>query len=75
MNDKQKEKDILQITIRLFIAAKNKWNITIDECAELFDKYEIDEYIEACYESFHVQSDSANMEEIEEYMRCKGYAA
>ena len=69
----EREKDILQISIRLFIAAAEKWGLSIGKCAELFDKYEIDEYIETCYDFFHIQGDNANLTEIEHYLEGKGY--
>ena len=53
------EKEILRIKVRLFRKACNRWNMGNVECAEIFDKYEVDEYIQQLYEIFHVQGDEA----------------
>ncbi len=66
------EKEILRIKVRLFRKACNRWNMGNVECAEIFDKYEVDEYIQQLYEIFHVQGDEANIRDIEEYLKNKG---
>ena len=69
------ERDILQLTIRLFVEAKKRWGLTMAECADLFDRYDLDSFIEDCYEAFHVQGDETNLDEIEEYLAAKGHVA
>ena len=54
--------------IRLFRYACKKWNKDTLECAEIFDKYDIDKYICDLYEIFHVQGDEANLDDIEGYL-------
>ena len=66
------EKEILRMQVRLFRRACNRWHMTNIECAEVFDKYDIDKYIRELYEIFHVQGDEANMVDIEEYLKNKG---
>ncbi|WP_296028679.1 DUF3791 domain-containing protein [uncultured Treponema sp.] len=69
----QKE-DLYQIQGRLFRLAQLKWNISASKCSEIFKKYDIYGYIEACYELFHVQGDEASISDIEKYLenlRCK----
>ena len=63
------------MTIRLFVEAKKRWAISMRECAELFDRYGIDEYIASCYGLFHMQGDLATLDDIEEYMAARGYVA
>ena len=69
------ELDVQQLTIRLFVEAAKRWDLPFDQCAKVFDDYKIDEYIEDCYEFFHVQGDAANLCDIEDYLASKGYAA
>ena len=66
------EKEILRMQIRLFRKACGRWNKTNNECADIFDKYEIDTYIKDFYEILHVQGDEANLNDIEEYLLKKG---
>ena len=67
-----KEKEILRMQIRLFRLACRKWKKTNLECAEIFDAYRIDQYIEDAYEIFHVQGDEANLSEITDHLRRRG---
>lgn len=67
MNEIQKE-DLYQIQVRLFRLAQLKWNISAAKCSELFKKYNIYGYIEACYDFFHVQGDEASLSDIEKYL-------
>ena len=61
--------DLFLIQIRLFRLAQNKWNISEEKCSEIFTKYKIYDYIETCYQFFHVQGDDANLSDIENYLR------
>lgn len=61
-------KEILRMQIRLFRLACKKWNKKTLECAEIFDKYDVDKYISELYELFHVQGDDANLDDIETYL-------
>lgn len=65
------EKEVLRMQIRLFRRACEKWNRTNNECADIFDKYEIDDYIKDLYEILHVQGDEANLNDIEDYISKK----
>lgn len=64
--------DLFLIQIRLFRMAQNKWNLDEEKCSELFNKYKIYDYIETCYEFFHVQGDDANLSDIEIYLKNNG---
>ena len=66
------QKEIEHMQVRLFQYACNKWGIGIQRSAELFDFFQVDQYIEEMYEFFHVQGDMTNLEEIEQYLRSKG---
>ena len=64
--------DLFMLQVRLFRLAQIRWDKKAAECEEIFDKYEVNDYIETCYEEYHVQGDEANMDDIEKYLRNKG---
>lgn len=66
------EKDKQRILVRLFHKAMKKWHLSIDECADIFDEYEVDSYIDHAYEFFHVQGDEANLDDIRCYLIGRG---
>ena len=61
--------EILRMQVRLFRLANKKWNKSITECADIFDKYDIDGYIRDVYYFFSVQGDDTNLEEIREHLQ------
>ena len=68
----KQEDDLFLIQIHLFRLAQSKWNLDEEKCSELFNKYKIYDYIETCYEFFHVQGDEANLNDIENYLKNNG---
>lgn len=66
------EDEKLFLQIRLFRKACNDWGIGPSECADIFDQYNVDEFILDCYEFFHVQGDEANLSDIRDYVTKKG---
>ncbi len=67
-----KRDDIFMLQVRLFRLAQLKWNKSAEECEQIFKKYELNEYIETCYEEYHVQGDEANLADLEHYLKVKG---
>ncbi len=68
----ESEKDKRRILVRLFHKAAVQWKLSVNECADLFDKYDVDNYISEAYDFFHVQGDDASIEDIAEYLKNKG---
>ena len=66
------QNEIEHMQIRLFQKAKERWRKRWEECADIFDSCQVDEYIEEVYELFHVQGDEANLDEIEMYLADRG---
>lgn len=60
--------DIFMLQVRLFRLAQQKWDLPVEECDKLFAEYDINKYIEICYEEFHVQGDEANLASIKAYI-------
>ena len=69
---KSEKDDLFLIQVRLFRLAQNKWNLDSQKCSVLFNKYDVYNYIKACYGFFHIQGDEANLADIEEYLKNKG---
>ena len=49
-----------------------KWNVDSKKCSEIFNKYKIYDYIETCYEFFHIQGDEENFNDINKYLKNNG---
>ena len=67
-----KRDDIFMLQVRLFRLAQLKWDKSAEECEQLFKKYDLNEYIETCYEEYHVQGDEANLADLEHHLNVKG---
>ena len=67
-----KRDDIFMLQVRLFRLAQLKWDKSAKECEQIFKKYGLNEYIETCYEEYHVQGDEANLADLEHYLKVKG---
>lgn len=65
------QEQILYMQVRLTRAAAEKWGKSLAEAVGIFNRYGVLEYIESCYELFHVQGDEANFEDIERYLQAK----
>lgn len=68
-----KKDDMFMMQVRLFRQLQIKWGIKSEKCINIFNKYNINDYIEACYEEFHVQGDEANIADIEKYLDKRGF--
>ncbi|MBQ3773216.1 MAG: DUF3791 domain-containing protein, partial [Pseudobutyrivibrio sp.] len=66
-----KRDDIFMLQVRLFRLAQLKWNKSAEECEQIFKKNGLNEYIETCYEEYHVQGDEANLADLEHYLKVK----
>ena len=70
MSEKQQ---ILYMQTRMIRNASEKWNRPIEIISELFEKYDVLQYIEDCFELFHVEGDEAVLEDVAEYLENKGW--
>ena len=67
-----KKDDLFLIQIRLFRCAQEEWNLDAQKCSDIFNKYNVYDYIKTCYEFFHIQGDQANLDDIAKYLKAKG---
>ena len=68
------QEQILYMQTRLTRLSSEKRHKSLAEPVGIFNRYGVPEYIENCYELFHVQGDEATFEDIETYLRTKGAA-
>lgn len=66
------EDNLFFMQVRLFRLAQIRWKKEVADCEDIFDKYEVNDYIETCYEEYHVQGDESNLDDIEKYLYNKG---
>ena len=64
--------EVLYMEIRLVGAFSEKYKLTRAALNEIFSKYKIWQYIESCYEVFHLNGDEYNLDDISEYLKGKG---
>lgn len=67
----QKDEMIL-IQVRLLRLAAKTWHKEMPEVAKLFSQFKVYDFMQDMYEEFHVQGDSANLNEVEAYLRSQG---
>ena len=64
--------EVLYMEIRLVGAFSEKYKLTRAAVNAIFSKYKIWQYIESCYEVFHLNGDEYNLDDISEYLKGKG---
>lgn len=67
-----KRAQILFMQTRLIRLASEKWGISIVQASDIFAEYHILEFIEDCFDEFHMEGDNAVIYEIETLLRKKG---
>lgn len=58
--------------MRLLRLATKTWHKEMPEIAKLFSQFKVYDFMQDMYEEFHVQGDSANLNEVEAYLRSHG---
>lgn len=58
--------------MRLLRLATKTWHKEMPEIAKLFSQFKVYDFMQDMYEEFHVQGDSANLNEVEAYLRIHG---
>ena len=60
-NVKQLEETIKEVLIK-------EWKVDTDRLNEIFDKYDLSQYIEVCYEMYNSMGINGSIEDIQEYI-------
>ncbi len=68
----KKINDFIIFCIELY---KFKENLTGQETYELFEKYKIIDYLHDGYDMLHTQGEGWLMDDIDEYLRIRGYVS
>ncbi len=63
---------ILFMQTRLIRLASEEWNMSIEKILNIFEKYNIFDYIETGYGLFHCEGDEAVLDDITEFLERKG---
>lgn len=71
--NKIQEDDLFRIQVRLFRLFQIKFNLDANTVEKVFKKYEMFDYIKTCYEEYHMQGDDANLKDIIQYLKSKGF--
>ena len=64
--------EMILIQVRLLRLATKTWHKEMPEVAKLFSQFKVYDFMQDMYEEFHVQGDSANLKEVEAYLRSQG---
>ena len=64
--------EIVFMQARLLRLASEEWHISVQKVNELFNKYDILQFVEDCYGVFHMEGDYAVFEEIKAVLKNKG---
>lgn len=69
MGEKQQ---IIYMQTRIIRRASEEWKKSMEEISEIFTRYNVLQYIEQCFDMFHMEGDEAILADIEEYLKNKG---
>ena len=56
--------DIMDMECRLFRMAQKEWKLNPSECAKIFSRYKVFDFIEDCYDSLHLSSYKCALDDI-----------
>ena len=64
--------EVIFMEIRLVGEFCRKYNMSRAAASDLFSKNKIWQYIESCYDTFHVNGDEYNLDDISNILKAKG---
>ena len=63
---------VLNMQLALIPFLTNAWKISFSQLSDLFRKYDVLGYIDACYESYNSTGNQGIREDLEEYIKMQG---
>ena len=63
---------IADMQASVFRKAQKKWKLTGSECADVFEKYKLFEFIRDCYDSLHTASYDCALRDVEVILEKNG---
>ena len=73
MTATDRKEDIFMLQVRLYRMLQIRLGFSPEACNEMFDRFDLFDYIAQCYEEYHMQGDEANFSDVMEYLRRQGY--
>lgn len=67
-----REQAVLNLQNTLIPILQRSWNVNSDELNNIFEKYDIPNFIDVCYERFNSMGIPGIIEELEEYIEIQG---
>ena len=68
----KREKAVENLQNTLISILQRSWNVNSDELKNIFEKYDIPNFIDVCYERFNSMGIPGIVEELEEYIEIQG---
>lgn len=68
----ENEKQIADMQCIVFRKAQKKWSLSPKDCAKIFRKYKLLDFIKSCYEVLHISSYNCVVEDLEDILKSKG---
>lgn len=63
---------VLNMQIALILFLKKEWKIDFSQLSDIFRKYDVLGYIDACYENYNSTGNQGILEDLEEYIEMQG---
>lgn len=63
---------VLNMQLALIPFLTNAWRVTFSQLSDIFRKYDVLEYIDACYENYNSTGNQGILEDLEEYIKMQG---
>lgn len=68
----KEELDIADMQCWVFRMAQNRWKLSAEKCADIFEQYQILNFISDCYDILHLSSYECALDEVERMLDNKG---
>lgn len=67
----QHQIDVLDMQCWAFRMAQTRWHLSAEDCSSIFQRYEILQFMEECYDILHLSSYMCVLDDIEKLIRNK----
>lgn len=67
-----REKEVLNMQLTMIPVLTNAWDISFDDLSKLFQKYDVLNYIDVCYENYNSMGNQGIINDLSEYIKMQG---
>lgn len=67
-----REKEVLNMQLTMIPVLTNAWEISYDDLSKLFQKYDVLNYIDVCYENYNSMGNQGIINDLSEYIKMQG---